>query len=128
MIVGTGATEGTFLTNLHARVSDSIKATDVVITDFSTSPEVDILSSISGDLLTSLKQPVSTYATTHGFEEMYTWASKEYVAETTEDSSNTAPAGSMLITQAVVNAAPGLGQYLGKIVYKENGKLVVWSK
>ena len=132
LIVGTGATEKTFLTNLHARVSDSIKATDVVITDFSTSAPVEILSLISGDLLKGYQQPVSTYATTHGFEGMYKWASKEYVADKTEvtptGSTGGAPAGSMLITQAMADAAPGLAKYLGKTIYKENGKFVVWSK
>lgn len=129
LIVGTGATEGTFLTNLHARVSDSIKATDVVITDFSTSPEVDILSSISGDLLTSLKQPVSTYATTHGFEEMYTWASKEYVAAVeVVEAKVVYPKGVRVVTQAMADKLPGLAEWVGIPTFKnDEGKFEAYK-
>lgn len=131
-IIGVGSTPDTFLKNLHSRVSDSIAATTVVINDFNGSPEVQILSSLSGDLLKSYQRSVEMYAADHGKSDIYAWGSTPYVSGTPEKTpaSGTAgaPAGSMLITQAMVNATPGLGKYLGNIVYKENGKLIVWSK
>jgi hypothetical protein len=133
LIVGTGATEKTFLTNLHARVSDSIKATDVVISDFSTSAPVEVLAKISGDLLKGYQQPVSTYATTHGFEEMYKWASKDYVAAadpvaTETGGPPTLPKGVMFVDPALVASNPDYwGAFEGKYTKKgADGRPVVY--
>ena len=128
-IVSKGSRPDTFLDNLHFRVEESIKSTNTVINDFTSSTEVDILSSLSGDLLDSYKRTAEQYAADNGSSDIFAWGNAPYVAgPTPAANASTAPAGSMLITQAMVNTTPGLGKYLGKIVYKENGKLVVWSK
>ena len=128
-IIGVGSTTDTFLKNLHSRVSDSIAATSVVINDFNGSPEVKILSSLSGDLLSSYQRSVEVYAKDHGKSDIYKWGSEPYAAAVVAGSTGTPPpAGSFVVTAAHVTRFPSYAKYLGKRIYKENGKTVIWSK
>ena len=132
-IISAGTTQDTFLENLHARVNSAIASTDTVINDFKAGTEVQVLSQLdtTGTLLDSYKRTAEQYARDNASEDIFAWGSGKYVPEKAPSAGGTAttprPAGSMLITEAVVATTPSLKKWLGKTIYDNNGKIAVWS-